>query len=100
GGDTGRVTGAIYGSNTNGAIAGALIARFLLISVFGTYPSQRILMGVCAVAGVMILFVLMPDRKVGPHVREQPLSARFAMTYVRYAVVIAAALIWAVPGPV
>src|SRR5262249_50693613 len=53
--DPGRLVGSIYAANTVGAIVGAIAAGLLLIQSLGTYPSQRILIGLCAVAALCVL---------------------------------------------
>src|SRR5262249_7454359 len=53
--DPGRLVGSIYAANTIGAIVGALAAGLFLVHSVGTYPSQRILIGLCAVAAVCVL---------------------------------------------
>jgi spermidine synthase len=99
GSDPGRVTGAIYAANTIGAIAGALMFSIVLIPELGTFQSQRILMGISAIAGVVLLIAMMPDRKGMPTAGERTLSARSGMGLGMSSVIIAAALIWTVPGP-
>src|SRR5215470_6018731 len=97
--DPGRVTGAVYAANTIGAIAGALAFSLVLIPAIGTFQSQRILMGICLLAGMLMLLALMPDRQGVLTVREQPISARAGMSGGMIAVALAAALIWAMPAP-
>jgi spermidine synthase len=53
--DPGRLVGSIYAANTVGAIVGAIAAGLFLIESLGTYPSQSILIGLCAVAAVCAL---------------------------------------------
>lgn len=98
--DAGRLTGAVYAANTIGAIIGALAFTLVLIPAIGTFQSQRLLMGICLVAGLLMLVALMPDRKGVLTAREQPVSARVGMSGGLGAVMVAAALIWAIPGPV
>lgn len=98
--DPGRLTGAVYAANTVGAIIGALAFTLVLIPALGTFQSQRLLMGICLVAGLLMLVALMPDRKGVLAAREQPVSARVGMSGGLGAVMVAAALIWAIPGPV
>jgi spermidine synthase len=56
-------------------------------------------MGICLVAGLLLLVTLMPDRKGTLTAREQPLSARVGMSGGLGALALAAVLIWAIPGP-
>src|SRR5205085_10545873 len=53
--DTGRGVGAVYAANTVGAIVGALAFSMILIPTLGTQWAQRILIGVAAVAAVLML---------------------------------------------
>jgi spermidine synthase len=53
--DAGRVTGEVYAANTIGAIVGALAFSMLLIPWIGTQNSQRVLIGLSALAGVTVL---------------------------------------------
>ena len=99
GDDPGRFTGAVYAANTIGAIVGALAFSLVLVPSIGSFQAQRLLMVVCLAAGLLMLVTLMPDRKGGYGAREQPLSARAGMAGGLGATVLAAALIWVVPGP-
>src|SRR5262249_40998069 len=71
----------------------------VLIAAIGPFQSQRILMGICLLAGMLMLLALMPDRQGVLSVREQPISARAGMSGGMIAVIVAAALIWAMPAP-
>ncbi len=53
--DPGRLVGRVYAANTAGAIAGALTFGLLLIPATGTQHSQRFLIGLAAVAGLLAL---------------------------------------------
>jgi len=97
--DPGRMTGAIYASNTVGAIIGALAFSILLIPAIGTFQSQRLIMGVCLVAGLIMLIALVPDRTGVSAARERPISARLGMAGALGASLVAFALIWVIPGP-
>lgn len=99
GDDPGRMTGAVYAANTIGAIMGALAFSIILVPAIGTFQSQRLLMGICLVAGLLILLALTLDRRVAFIAREQPVSARAGMSGGLGAVLVASVLIWAVPGP-
>ena len=57
--DATRATSRVYATNTIGAIIGALLFSLLLIPGIGTQQSQRVLIGLSAVAAVI---VLMPKR--------------------------------------
>src|SRR5262249_34267882 len=53
--DSGRLVGGIYAANTLGAIAGALIVSLALIPWIGTQQSQRALLALSALAGLVVL---------------------------------------------
>ena len=53
--DAGRMAGAVYAANTVGAIIGALAFSTVLIPAIGTYQSQRLLIGICLLAGLVML---------------------------------------------
>jgi spermidine synthase len=56
--DPGRVVGRVYAANTVGAIIGSLAFAMILIPLVGTQNSQRILIGLSAVAALVILAAL------------------------------------------
>jgi spermidine synthase len=53
--DPGRLTGGIYAANTVGAIIGAVGTSLLLIRWLGTDHAQRVLIGLSAVAALLML---------------------------------------------
>ena len=53
--DSGRVVGGVYAANTLGAIAGALGASLVLIPWIGTQQTQRVLLALSAVSGLVVL---------------------------------------------
>ncbi len=53
--DPGRVVGRVYASNTVGAIVGSLAFSMILIPWIGTQNSQRVLVGLGAVAALLVL---------------------------------------------
>lgn len=97
--DPGRMTGAVYAANSVGAIIGALAFSILLVPAVGTFESQRLLIGVCLVAGLLMLGTLMPGRTGVGTAREQQIPARLGMSAAAGAVGIAAGLGWMIPGP-
>ena len=97
--DPGRMIGSVYAANTIGAIIGALAFSILAIPTIGTYQSQRLLMALCIVAGVLMLIALVPDRTGAVAAPEKPVSARAGMGAALAAVLASVALIWAIPGP-
>jgi spermidine synthase len=52
--DSGALAGGIYAANTIGAIAGAILFSLVLIPGLGTQQSQRVLLAVAAVAGLLV----------------------------------------------
>ena len=52
--DPGRLVGRVYGANTLGAIIGALACSLVLIPWLGTQQVQRVLIGSCALASLVI----------------------------------------------
>ena len=54
--DSGRLVGKVYAANTVGAIVGALLFSLVLIPRIGTADSERVLIGLAAVAGVVALW--------------------------------------------
>ncbi|CAN5895406.1 hypothetical protein BH11GEM2_BH11GEM2_07530 [soil metagenome] len=53
--DAGRLVGVVYAANTLGAIIGALVFSLFLVGSIGTQQSQRVLMVLSAIAGVIML---------------------------------------------
>jgi spermidine synthase len=53
--DPGRLAGAAYAANTAGAIVGALLASLWLVPALGGQDTQRLILGLAAVAGVVAL---------------------------------------------
>jgi spermidine synthase len=53
--DPGRLVAGVYAANTVGAIAGALLFSLLLVPTIGTAGSERVLIGLAAVAAVLPL---------------------------------------------
>ncbi|HML18108.1 MAG TPA: fused MFS/spermidine synthase [Bryobacteraceae bacterium] len=85
--DPGRLVGGIYAANTLGAIAGALVVSLALIPWIGTQNSQRILLMLAAVSGILVL---------APQLRS-----RSTVLAVTAAAILAGALTWQidpVPG--
>lgn len=55
--DAGKLVGGVYAANTFGAIAGALLAGFVLVSALGMQHSQQLLIAASAVSALMMLGV-------------------------------------------
>ncbi len=53
--DPGRTVGGVYAANTLGAIAGALAVSLLLVPMLGTVASQRLMLAVMVVGGLVML---------------------------------------------
>ncbi|MBI2186648.1 MAG: fused MFS/spermidine synthase [Acidobacteria bacterium] len=53
--DPGRLVGGVYAANTVGAIVGALATGLILLGTIGSQATQQILIGIAAVAGLMLL---------------------------------------------
>ncbi len=53
--DSGKTAGGIYAANTLGGIFGALLVSLILIPSIGTQDSQRVLLIVSALSGLLIL---------------------------------------------
>lgn len=53
--DSGKTAGGIYAANTLGGIAGALLVSLVLIPSIGTQDSQRVLLLVSALSGLLLL---------------------------------------------
>jgi spermidine synthase len=88
--DAGRVVGGVYAANTVGAIFGALLASMTFVSSFGMQHTQQGLIGVSAIAGLMML-ALAPS---GPESAKAKLS--FAVTVI-FAMALSGFLVWEVP---
>src|SRR4029079_2213352 len=97
--DPGRMIGAVYASNTVGAIIGALMFSIALVPVIGTFQAQRLLMGICLLAGILMLMSVVREPNGGSPPREQPLNAGAAMAWALTSVVAAFLLIWNAPPP-
>jgi spermidine synthase len=54
--DPGRMVGGVYAANTVGAIVGALAFSLVLIPGMGTQNSQRLLLGIAALAALLVLY--------------------------------------------
>lgn len=60
--DPAKAVGSVYAANTLGAIAGALIVSLVLVPWIGTHQSQRVLLVISVMGG---LLVLLPSLKRG-----------------------------------
>ena len=57
--DPGRLVGGIYAANTVGAIIGAIGFSMIAIPLVGTQNSQRLIIGLSTVAGILMLMPLL-----------------------------------------
>ncbi len=57
--DPGRLVGGIYAANTVGAIVGAIGFSMIAIPLVGTQNSQRLIIGLSTVAGILMLMPLL-----------------------------------------
>jgi spermidine synthase len=57
--DAGRLVGEVYAANTVGAIAGALGFSLLLVPAIGTAGAERVLIGLAAASGLVVLLPLL-----------------------------------------
>jgi spermidine synthase len=62
--DRSAVAGAIYAANTAGAIAGGLAVSLVAIPLLGTQNSERVLMMISLVSGLLLLFPLMSADRI------------------------------------
>jgi spermidine synthase len=53
--DPARLVGGVYAANTVGAIFGAVFASLLAIALIGSQQTQMVLIGISAIAGLMML---------------------------------------------
>jgi spermidine synthase len=70
--DPGRLVGKVYAANTVGAILGALASSLILIRWAGTQNTQRILIGLSAYSGFVMLLSAFLSPKAGTLSEESP----------------------------
>lgn len=63
--DPGKTVGGVYAANTLGAIAGALLVSLLAIPLLGTQTTQRIVIILSALSGLIALAPVLRGREVG-----------------------------------
>ena len=63
--DTGRLVGGVYAANTVGAIVGALVTSLILVAAVGSQRAQQMLIGISAVAGLLMLATPPPMKARG-----------------------------------
>ena len=62
--DPGRLVAGVYAANTVGAIAGAIVFSLLLVPAIGTAGTERVLIGLAALAAMVVLVPLLWPRPV------------------------------------
>jgi spermidine synthase len=61
--DPGKTVGTVYAANTLGAIVGALAVSLVLIPWIGTRDTERVLLGLAALGGLVLLLPLMEKKR-------------------------------------
>jgi len=77
--DTGRMVGGVYAANTVGAIVGALVTSLILVGTVGSQVAQQALIGVAALAGVLLL---LPTRRAAGAPLWMPATAAIVVAAV------------------
>ncbi len=65
GDDPARLVGTVYAANTVGAILGALVASLWMIAAIGTQHSQQVLMGMAALASLVLIATIRREGESG-----------------------------------
>ncbi|MBV9550651.1 MAG: fused MFS/spermidine synthase [Alphaproteobacteria bacterium] len=90
GSDPGHTVGGLYAANTLGAIAGALLVSIVLVPWLGTLGSQRMLLGVAVLGGLVML--------LPPLIKEDAWHSSAMMTFALFALGLLAWGMGPVPG--
>jgi spermidine synthase len=61
--DSSRLVGGVYAANTVGAIVGATVVSLGLVGVVGSQKTQQVLIGVAAMAGLLMLMPAAGERR-------------------------------------
>jgi len=88
--DPGRTVGGVYAANTLGAIAGALAVSLVLVPVLGSVASQRLMLAVTVVGGLVML--------LPPLLQEDKWQRSVVLTFALCALAIFGWRIAPVPG--
>jgi spermidine synthase len=88
--DPGRTVGGVYAANTLGAIAGALLVSLVLVPYLGTVGSQRLMLGLTVLGGLVML--------LPPLLKEDSWQRSVVLTLALCAIAIAGWRIGPVPG--
>jgi spermidine synthase len=97
--DPGRLVGGVYAANTAGAIVGAIGFSMVLIPWIGTQQSQRVLIGLSAVAAVLMFVSFFWPSRANALTGSEPEEAAFKLAVTILASTgLAALLAWSVPA--
>ena len=97
--DPGRLVGGVYAANTVGAIVGAIGFSMVLIPWIGTQQSQRVLVGLSAVAALLMFVPLFWPIRANAMSGGKIKGAAFKVVVTVLASSgLAALLVWSVPG--
>ena len=78
----GRAIGVLYGFNTLGAVAGALIGELLLVKAFGLFGTSLVAGGLNCVAAIVALLIATGDGKLAASpTEERPPRPRLGFDY-------------------
>jgi len=98
--DPGRLVGGVYAANTVGAIVGAIGFSMFLIAWVGTQQSQRLLIGLSAVAGLLMLAPTVRPFRANASSPSGPRRRAFGIAgaiWLAASTGLAALLAWSVP---
>jgi spermidine synthase len=97
--DPGRLVGKVYAANTVGAILGALASSLVLIAWVGTQDTQRLLIGLSALSGLILLAPAFRPQGVNTISKKTsaPPAGIPAACSLPAALVLAGLLVWSVP---
>jgi len=99
--DAGRLAGGIYAANTVGAIVGAIGTSLFVIAWLGTQNGQRILIGLSAMSGLLLLAPqFWTSRGIGPGGNRLPWIRRRTAGFLGLAAAtgLSVCLAWRVPA--
>jgi spermidine synthase len=98
--DQGRLVGGVYAANTVGAIVGAIGFSMILVPFSGTQQSQRLLIGLSALAAFLMFVPLLRRFRANVLSRPKPTVPRLRMAKalgLAASAALAALLAWNVP---
>jgi len=98
--DQGRLVGGVYAANTVGAIAGAIGFSMILVPYAGTQQSQRLLIGLSALAAFLMFTPLLQRFRANVLSRPKPAIPKLRMAKalgLAASAGLAALLAWSVP---